>query len=432
MAEISILVPVYNVEKYLRKCLDSILAQTFTDFEVICMDDGSTDGSGKILDEYALADERIRVIHKENSGYGKTMNAALQLAGGRYIGIVESDDMIEKDMYRILYDELINNNLDIVKSDFYLVWDNKDKTIRKQYFSLTDKHEMYNRVINPNEELEAYLVQKFTWNALYKKELILQNNIQYNETPGASYQDNGFWFQTFYWAKRIMFLDKPFYYYRQDNMNASSHSRQKVYAMKHEFDFIRNFMIAHGDRRRKLYKICFHLRMDAYLFTMSRIDLLLKDEFAKTVESECRYFEEQGEACYDWMTEEQTAFVKNPSEYVENSIIGCKELTNDVMKGFRTIIIYGAGVYGERAAYRVKKEKEASQMIKIAVTDLMGKHIRCMGEEVCEIAECIEEKEESLVILAAKEGSEAYCEMLACLRQFEFPHILSVSAKSPV
>lgn len=432
MAEISILVPVYNVEKYLRKCLDSILAQTFTDFEVICMDDGSTDGSGKILDEYALADERIRVIHKENSGYGKTMNAALQLAGGRYIGIVESDDMIEKDMYRILYDELISNNLDIVKSDFYFVWDNKDKTIRKQYFSLTDKRGMYNRVINPNEELEAYFVQKFTWNALYKKELILQNNIQYSETPGASFQDNGFWFQTFYWAKRIMFLDKPLYYYRQDNMNASSHSRQKVYAMKHEFDSIRNFMIAHGDQRKELYKICFHLRMDAYLFTMSRIDLLLKDEFAKTIESECRFFEECGEACYDWMTEEQRAFVENPLAYAENSIVGCTELINDIIKRFKIIIIYGAGKYGERAAYRVKREKAASQMIKIAVTDLKGKHIQCMGEAVCEIAECVDEKEESLVILAVKEDSEAYHDMLTCLKKLKFPHILSISAKSLV
>ena len=87
MAEISILVPVYNVEKYLESCLDSILLQTFTDFEVICMDDGSTDRSGDILDRYAGRDARIKVIHKENAGYGKTMNEAMRLAKGRYIGL---------------------------------------------------------------------------------------------------------------------------------------------------------------------------------------------------------------------------------------------------------------------------------------------------------------------------------------------------------
>ena len=102
MAEISILVPVYNVEKYLSACLDSILQQTYTDFEVICMDDGSPDRSGDILDAYAGKDERIRVIHKANAGYGETMNAAMQLAKGNYIGIVESDDTIECDMYQVL------------------------------------------------------------------------------------------------------------------------------------------------------------------------------------------------------------------------------------------------------------------------------------------------------------------------------------------
>lgn len=96
MTEISILVPVYNVEKYLRSCLDSILTQTFSNFEVICVDDGSSDKSGYILDEYARKDARIKVKHKENSGYGQTMNIAVSMASGKYIGIVESDDTIEK------------------------------------------------------------------------------------------------------------------------------------------------------------------------------------------------------------------------------------------------------------------------------------------------------------------------------------------------
>lgn len=124
MAEISVLVPVYNVEKYLNLCLDSILAQTFTDLEIICIDDGSTDKSGEILDRYAENDARIKVIHKPNSGYGKTMNMAVSLASGRYIGIVESDDTIEKDMYQILYNCITRYDLDFVKTDHYATWDN--------------------------------------------------------------------------------------------------------------------------------------------------------------------------------------------------------------------------------------------------------------------------------------------------------------------
>jgi len=403
MAEISILVPVYNVEKYLESCLDSILDQIFTDFEVICIDDGSTDKSGDILDAYALNDTRIKVIHKENTGYGNTMNIAMQLAEGNYIGIVESDDTIERDMYQILYDAITEYNLDLVKTDFYAVWDVANNTKRKHYCNLTDDNKMYNRVINPNLEKQAYLLEKFTWDALYKKELISKNDIKYNETPGASYQDNGFWFQTFYWAERIMFLDRPVYNYRQDNMSSSVHSKQKVYAMKNEFDFIRKFMLARNDKNRELYRICFHLRMVEYISTLCRIDLSLKLEFAEIIEKERNFYEGQSEACYDYMTENQISIIKNPRVYVNDFLIKGKEITKDVIAGYDNIIIYGAGAYGEHAVCRVKLVRADEQMIRVAVTDLNGRTMQCQGETVYEIADFVEDKDKSLVILAVKE-----------------------------
>ena len=119
MPKISILVPVYNVEQYLEKCLDSVIRQTFADIEIICMDDGSSDASGDILDQYADKDERIRVVHKKNSGYGNTMNQAIALAKGEYIGIVESDDYIADNMYEQLYQLAECYKVDFVKSDFY-------------------------------------------------------------------------------------------------------------------------------------------------------------------------------------------------------------------------------------------------------------------------------------------------------------------------
>ena len=429
MAEISILVPVYNVEKYLSACLDSILQQTYTDFEVICMDDGSTDRSGDILDAYAGKDERIRVIHKANAGYGETMNAAMQLAKGNYIGIVESDDTIEYDMYQVLYDTITEYGLDLVKTDFYAVWDNKDGTVRKQYCCLTNDSEMYHSVISPCVQTTAYLAEKFTWNALYKKELIMGNNIRYNETPGASYQDNGFWFQTFYWAKRIMFLDRAFYNYRQDNVLSSVHDNQKVYAMKNEFDFIRKFMVSYRIAAIELYQICFHWRMLAYIGTLERIDLPLKPGFAKTIEEERVFYEEQKEACYDYMTEKQLSIIKNPVTYVEEVLIRFGEITGKVISGYENIIVYGAGEYGERVTYRVKAQKSKTQIVKVAVTELKGKSIVCQGETVCEIAECMRDKEASLVILAVKEGSAAFAEMLSTLKKYRFPNIITASAK---
>ena len=97
MPQISVLVPVYNVAPYLEQCLSSLTGQTFQNIEIICVDDGSTDGSGRILDDHAAVDSRIRVVHKSNSGYGKTMNIALDLAKGDYIAILESDDYAESD-----------------------------------------------------------------------------------------------------------------------------------------------------------------------------------------------------------------------------------------------------------------------------------------------------------------------------------------------
>lgn len=429
MAEISILMPVYNVEKYLEACIDSVLAQTFTDFEVICIDDGSTDKSGIILDDYALKDSRIKVIHKENTGYGKTMNMALGKAKGKYIGIVESDDTIEADMFQNLYNAAAKYDLDLVKADFYAVWDNEDGTIRKQYFNLTDDLTMYNRVLNPNIELDSYLLKKFTWNALYKKDLLIKNNIKYNETPGASFQDNGFWFQTFYWAKRVMFLDRAVYNYRQDNMLSSVHDRQKVYAMKNEFDFIRSFMIKHSDTPKRLYPICFHLRMLAYIGTLQRIDLSLKREFAKVIAKERDFYEEQNEAFYEHMTDEQISIITNPVDYVEDVLIGCKEIKSEVISGYKNIVVYGAGVHGEKIVYRVKEAKAEHQIIKVAVTSLNGRSVTCQGENVCELSSCVHDKDDSLVILAVKENSDAFHEMLDCLRKYEFPHIISESAE---
>ncbi len=125
MCEISIIVPVYKVEPYLRKCVDSILAQTFTDFEVILVDDGSPDNSGKICDEYASKDSRVRVIHKENGGLSSARNAGIDVARGKYLGFVDSDDYIEKDMYELLYDNIVKEQADLSICGIYDIYAGK-------------------------------------------------------------------------------------------------------------------------------------------------------------------------------------------------------------------------------------------------------------------------------------------------------------------
>ena len=133
MCKVSILVPVYNVEAYLPKCLNSLIGQTLQEIEIICIDDGSTDSSGTILDEYAAKDKRIRVVHQKNGGYGKAMNTGLHLAQGEYIGFVESDDFAATEMFVQLYQAAVKYRAQIVKSNYYRYWENPNEKIKKEH-----------------------------------------------------------------------------------------------------------------------------------------------------------------------------------------------------------------------------------------------------------------------------------------------------------
>lgn len=427
MAKISILVPVYNVEDYLERCLDSIRNQTFSDLEIICMDDGSTDNSGVILDKYADRDERFRVIHKENSGYGNTMNQALSLARSEYIGIVESDDYIALDMYEKLYEMAEERQLDFVKTDYYQLWEPEDGTKQVSYRALTDNEDMYDRVLEPNRELEAYFLEKFTWNALYRREFLLKNKIQYNETPGASYQDNGFWFQTFYFAKRAMFLKQAFYYYKQDNPNSSINSNNKIYAMKNEYDFIREFLIRQGECRKRLYEICFHFRLEGYFFTLLMLADQYKQQMAEIISEECTLYEEKNEAYFDRIPESRMQIIwqirQNSAEYVREIVQKNSKLRRKT-EGYQTIVIYGAGSYGKGVYWKLVRVLDKSCRLEFAVTDLKGEKQYYFSNVVKEIADFLPQKETCLVILSVKQDSPAYREMAELVQKMQFQNVI--------
>lgn len=426
MPKISVVVPVCNVEKYLRKCLDSILGQTFEDMEVICMNDGSTDSSGSILDEYAKKDSRIRVVHKSNSGYGNTMNQALMLACGEYIGIVESDDYIDVDMYEVLYETAVEYNLDVVKTDYYQMWECEDGSSHFVYKPLTEREELYHVVLKPNDNPETYFLEKFTWNALYKREYLLKNAVRYNETPGASYQDNGFWFQTFYYANRVMFLKQAFYRYKQDNPNSSVNSKQKVYAMKDEYDFIHAFLKKKREERKVFYQITFHFRMMGYFFTLARIAELYKEEFAKVIGKECRLYEELGEGYYEWMSPYQKGLLERlktePEKYVTELLEANAKIRSSIA-GYSHIIIYGAGNFGKDVFHKLKKIQNNDFKMHFAVTDTQGKDEHYLGNVIYGIERFAKEKDSALVILAVSKNSSAYQEMSDRLNELGFVHI---------
>ena len=276
--KISVVVPIFNVEDYIGPCLDSILNQTFKEFEVICVNDGSTDSSLEILKEYATKDNRIKIINKDNAGYGHTMNLGMDMASGEYFVIVESDDFILPTMFETLYGAAKKNNLDFVKSDFYRFYGEDNTNIIKDYQKLDPTDEYYNKIFSTRKNHSTYKLLMNTWTGLYNIDFLRKNNIRHSETPGASYQDNGFWFKTFFYGEKVMFIPEPFYMYRRDNPNSSVRNKTKIYAMDTEYDLINDFL--EGKSKRKDFLDAFiYAKYHNFHFTMDRIGLEFKKEF---------------------------------------------------------------------------------------------------------------------------------------------------------
>ena len=286
MAKVSIIIPTYNVEMYLVECMESVIHQTLKDIEIICINDGSTDGSLEILKSYAQKDDRIVLVDKENGGYGIAMNIGLEKATGEYIGIVEPDDFVKLDMYESLYQIAKDNDLDFVKADFYRFKRTDEDDMNMVYNHLSKNPEEYNKVFNPSEDTEAIRYIMNTWSGIYKKEFIEKHHIRHNETPGASFQDNGFWFQTFIFATRAMIVDKPYYMNRRDNPNSSVHNREKVYCMNIEYDHIRDILMKHPELWERFKGMYWYKKYNNYIGTIRRIGMEYRREFVERFSAE--------------------------------------------------------------------------------------------------------------------------------------------------
>ena len=210
-ALISIIIPVYKVEKYLEKCIQSVINQTYENLQIILVDDGSPDNCGKICDEYAQKDHRIEVIHKSNGGLSDARNKGLEIAKGEYIGFVDSDDYIEADMYEVLYNLLKQYNADVSICNFYTVSQGKI-SIKNADNGINE----YNRIEILKEVLLDNNIQSYAWNKLYKKELF--DEIKY--PIGKKYEDIGTTFYLLEKCNKVVVTGKSEYYYinRQDSI----------------------------------------------------------------------------------------------------------------------------------------------------------------------------------------------------------------------
>lgn len=229
MPKISVIVPVYNTEQYLPRCIDSILSQTFTDFELLLIDDGSKDSSGKICDEYAAKDSRIRVFHKENGGVSSARNLGLDNSQGEWIIFVDSDDWIES----LLIDSCINliqkhPKIDIIRYGYY-----EEKSSNKYTIRNSKENEITSSLPYFFEKCNNYGYWGYIWNTAFRKELI--SELRFNENINWC-EDHIFTYKYFIKCKSMFLLSLPLYHYQyRQGLSCIKDAHMIILAAEQEF-----------------------------------------------------------------------------------------------------------------------------------------------------------------------------------------------------
>ena len=242
MKLISVVIPVYNVEEYLVECIESVLKQTYTNLEIILVDDGSLDNSGKICDDYAKKDSRIVVIHKRNGGLSSARNAALEIIKGCYVVFVDSDDYIEHTMIEVLYNKINQYNADISICAYRVTSniDMFDSELECKEYLMTGKKLIMAYIYRDSN----YTITHAVWNRLYKKELL--NGLKFCE--GRVHEDILFSTEVMLRIQKAIYIDKYLYNYR-DNRPGSITERK--YSLKSVEDSIYLTCIAANKMREK-------------------------------------------------------------------------------------------------------------------------------------------------------------------------------------
>lgn len=285
--KISVLVPIYNVEQYLPRCLESLQNQTLSDIEIICINDGSPDQSVAIVRNLMENDPRIMLIDKKNSGYGDSMNQGIKQARGEYIAILEPDDYIELNAFERLYELASWHDADMVKANYYKERAGKCAVVTEIKPRDTGK------LINPRQEQWIFKFAPAIWSAIYKREFLEREQIDFLPTPGASYQDVSFSFKVWALSRKVILTDECFVHYRLDNENSSVNSPAKVNCVVEEYREIETFLSERG-LFTELGPIMEAVKFLNYHWNLQRLSPELAAEFYPQMCQEFLLAEEEG------------------------------------------------------------------------------------------------------------------------------------------
>lgn len=238
--KVSVIVPIYNVEQYIHRCLNSIINQTMKEIEIILIDDKSTDNSPQICDEYALKDRRIKVIHKsKNEGLGMTRNAGIEIATGKYITFCDSDDWIDQKFYEIMYHQAENENLDAVYSEFNTTYYPSFNVILKDetvYKSKKDIEELMLDIIGAEPEYKSNVkMQVSVCKVIYKAELIKKYNIKFHSERELIAEDEIFNLDFLSKAQKVKYIPIQLYYYCLNSKSLTHKYRKDLWEKQNSF-----------------------------------------------------------------------------------------------------------------------------------------------------------------------------------------------------
>ncbi len=269
MSKVSVIIPVYNTEDYLRKCLDSVCNQTLSDIEIICINDCSTDSSLEILKEYSSKDNRIKLINfDENKGAAVARNTGIDIAQGEYIGFVDSDDFIDLDFYEKLYNKAVETDADAVKGKLFLYDLKTGKKYLEDWIDINDKITRH----------KAYFYFTFT-TAIYKRNIIIDNNVHFLDNL-KHFEDPYFTIKANLYYKKLILVNDAHYYYTNNPSSTSrknismDHIQSMVIGAKKVIELLNNI-----DINEIHYKIIFNFVFEQLLSWCNRLNI--NDEMTK-------------------------------------------------------------------------------------------------------------------------------------------------------
>ncbi len=413
--KVSVIMPSLNVANYIRECIESVLCQSLSNIEILCIDAGSTDGTLEILREYQKEDSRVNVFVSDVKSYGAQVNLGIKLAKGEYISIVETDDYIEMEMFEILSGLADEYGVDYVKADFdsFHVLENGEKYFEKNCVFI-DHYELYNRIIDPSQINQLYIYDFNLWKGIYRTSFLKNNSILLNESRGAAYQDIGFTEMVLASARKAYYCDRSFYRYRIGRVGASCGS---LYGLKYSYDEFSRLIELNKQNDFIVNQKGFFLHMaTSYMgeltaYLKRETNLIRDDELCKC----CHWFQkvlkdqvDKGVLSLDDIPEKMRERV-NKAIYFPDDLL--HEITEEKVNKERqyqkisdkaNVIIFGAGKIGKQ----VHVELDDLKFHVIAFADNMLKGEKILGTPIYGLSDCMNRYPDAIYIIASHTQAE--------------------------